>query len=119
MSLESTLRSVTFGFMIVSLVTVLFLISPILIPVVTMLHRRDQRRMLTAACNTHCSQCGAILGVASITRADATWAEHVAALEHERPTIRFRMVRRIWAICAECDSQYGFDTNLRAFDLVP
>jgi hypothetical protein len=46
-------------------------------------------------------------------------AEHLAALRRERPGMRFRLVRRIWAICTACGARYGFNAHLRAFGLVP
>lgn len=89
--------------------------SPVLIPVAMVLHTRDQRRMEAAAGKARCKHCGTILGIPSLHRADAAWAAYVAKLHRDRPGIRFRLVRRLWAICVTCDAEYGYDTALRVF----
>ena len=89
--------------------------SPVLIPIAALLHLRDRRRMEAAARKARCESCGAILGVASLRRADAAWAEHVAALHRDRPGVRFRLVRDLWAMCATCDAEYGFDSASGVF----
>jgi hypothetical protein len=93
--------------------------SPVLIPIALILHARDQRRMQTAAATASCEHCGATLGTESLRRADAAWATHVSALQQARPTIRFRLVRRLWATCATCDAEYDFDATLRTFRRLP
>jgi hypothetical protein len=119
MSLKQGLRDVAFGLLMVFLVMAIFVALPILIPVVGFLHRRDRRRMLTAACSSNCARCGAILGGASLDRADKAWAEHLAALQRDRPGIRFRLVRSVWAVCTACGARYSFDADIRTFGLLP
>jgi hypothetical protein len=98
------------------LMIVAFMIaSPVLIPIAAMLRNRDLRRMRAAADETRCEHCGAILGTESLRRADMDWVAHVAALQRARPTIRFRLVRRLWAKCVTCDAEYNFDATLRTF----
>ena len=88
---------------------------PVLIPIAFLLHVRDQRHMQAAAGNTHCEGCGSILGAASLQRADAAWGQHVTALFRDQPGVRFRLMRRLKAMCAVCGAEYDFDTTLGAF----
>ncbi len=92
--------------------------SPVLIPVAFALHARDRRAMLAIAERTQCKLCGATLGAASLEQADREWAEHVAALHRDRPGIRFRLVRCLWAICAACGGRHGFNAERRLFTLL-
>jgi hypothetical protein len=105
---------------ILLLMVVAFLIAcPVLIPIAFVLHARDQRRMRAAADRARCGRCGAILGAASMHRANTVWAERVAALYRDRPGIRLRLVRRLWALCAACGAEYDFDATLRIFSRLP
>jgi hypothetical protein len=88
---------------------------PFLIPVAIVLHRLDRRRLRKAANQAHCGSCGAILGSASLQRADEVWAEHVATLMRDRPGIRFRLIRHLRATCVVCGAAYDFDATRGVF----
>jgi hypothetical protein len=89
--------------------------SPVLIPIAAVLHARERRHMRAVVRETRCEGCGAILGDASLHRADAVWGEYVATLHRDQPGILFRLLRRLWAVCTVCGAEYDFDAARRAF----
>jgi hypothetical protein len=91
---------------------------PVSVPIAIFLSKRDRRRMQAAALNARCVECGATLGLAALDRADKEWADHVAALQRDQPTMRFRLVRRVLARCSNCGAEYGFDARTRTFSRV-
>jgi len=97
------------------LVLIILIAFPVAIPIGIASWIWDRRRMRAAAERTHCERCGATLGVASLRRADTEWAKRVAALLDARPTMRFRMVRSLWAICEACGAEYDYDFRSRIF----
>ncbi len=54
-------------------------------------------------------------GVASLRRAETEWAKQAAALRHERLMMRHRLIRRVWATCAACGAEYGYDARAHTF----
>jgi hypothetical protein len=104
---------------VVLMVVAVVIASPVLTPIAMALHRRDTRRMQAAVTKSRCDDCGAILGIASWQRAGSLWAAHVAAQGRDNPTIRFRLVRSLYAVCGTCEAQYGFDATLRTFPRLP
>ena len=89
---------------------------PVWLPVVFLLDARDCRLKQGVAEKTQCSRCGATLGLTSLGRANAAWAQHVAALQRRLPQRIFRLgPRRVWAVCVACGAEYGFDDTRRAF----
>jgi hypothetical protein len=101
---------------VVLLAVLMFVGSPVLIPLAFASVARDRRRMLAIAERTACTRCGALLGAASMERADREWEAHVAALQRDRPGVRFRpKPRHLFAVCECCGARYDFDRENRAF----
>jgi hypothetical protein len=92
-----------------SFLLIILLGSPIAIPIAIVSWKRDRRRLQAVAAQTSCEHCGATLGLASLQSADLVWGKRVAALHAARPDMRFRMVRKLWAICATCGTEYDYD----------
>ena len=97
------------------LVLIILIAFPVAVPIAIVSWVWNRRRMRAIAERTHCERCGAILGAASLHRADAEWTKRVAALRDARPTMRFRTVRSLWAICAACGAEYDYDFGSRIF----
>jgi hypothetical protein len=100
---------------VVAVVIAFLITSPVLIPLAAVLNARERRRMQTVADKTRCECCGATLGAASLSLADKQWAEWFAAKRRAQPTVRFRVVRDLWAICPACSAEYNFDAALNTF----
>lgn len=101
-------RDVWLPMAISTLVVAFFLLLPLWIPLVALIHARDQKRMYTAAEGFRCIGCGAILGRVSIERADDEWGRYIDELHRQNPGYRFRVVRKVHAICTECGKSYRF-----------
>jgi hypothetical protein len=100
------------------LVLIVLITFPVTIPIALLSWIWDRRRMQAVAGRTHCERCGATLGVASLRRADTEWAKRVAALQGARPTMRFRMIRSLWAVCAVCGAEFNYDFRSRIFHCI-
>jgi hypothetical protein len=96
-------------------VLIILIAFPVAIPIGIVSWIWDRRRMQAVAGRTHCERCGATLGVASLRRADTEWTKRIAALQAGRPTMRFRMIRSLWAICAACGTEFDYDFRSRIF----
>jgi len=97
------------------LLLIIVIAFPLAVPIAIVLYMRDRRRMQVVAERTSCEPCGAPLGVASLRRADTEWVRHAAALQHVGVMMRFRLVRRVWAICAACGAEYDYDAHTHTF----
>ena len=97
------------------LAIVLLVFLPVIIPVVALLDCAYRRRLTAAACAFACISCGGILGFESIRLADAEWDEHLRELREKYPSIRFRLVRHVRAICPACGVRYAFSERERTF----
>jgi hypothetical protein len=100
---------------IIFVVTVLLVFLPVIIPVVALLHLAYRKRLRATACVFACLSCGGILGLESIRLADAAWDEHIRELRAKHPSIRFRLVRHLHAICPRCGVRYTFLERERTF----
>jgi hypothetical protein len=97
------------------LVLMILIAFPVTIPIGIVSWMWDRRRMRAVAERTHCERCGATLGVAALQSAEAEWTKRVAALQDARPTMRFRMIRSLWAVCAVCGAEFNYDFHSRIF----
>jgi hypothetical protein len=93
------------------------LLSPIIVPYFLIGNAFADRRRKRDAENFRCAQCGSFLGRASIAKADEYWREHVRELHKRFPGSRFRLVRKVWAICTECGARYNYRTKDRTYVL--
>jgi hypothetical protein len=91
------------------------LLSPVFVPIAFLFHARDQKRMYLAAEGFRCIECGAVLGRASIERADDEWERYMDELHRQNPGYRFRVVRTVQAICTKCEKQYRFCETTNRF----
>ena len=85
------------------------LLLPVILPAVAFLNWRDTARLKRKARQTHCPNCGHLLGDEAIERGEAAWRERMSKL-HWRPEmgIRRRVVRDIHAVCPNCNAAYEF-----------
>ncbi len=97
------------------LLLIIAIAFPVAVPIAIVLHMWDRHRMQVVAERSRCECCGATLGVASLRRADTEWAKQAAALRHERLMMRLRLIRRVWATCAACGAEYGYDARAHTF----
>jgi hypothetical protein len=88
---------------------------PILMPIALLSYAREQKRMYFAAEQFRCIECSAILGRASIQRADDEWGRYMEELHRQNPGYRFRVDRTVQAICTECGKQYRFCEKTNRF----
>jgi hypothetical protein len=96
------------GLHVIVLTVLLIVLLPAIIPLVGLSHSVYRRRLIAAARALACLSCGAVLGLESIRLADAAWDAHTRELRVKHPTIRFRVVLRVHAICPVCGAQYTF-----------
>jgi hypothetical protein len=108
-------RAVLLPAAFLAFVVAFILLSPVWVPIALLLHARDQKRMYLAAEGFRCIECGAVLGKASIERADDEWKRYMDELHRQNPGDRFRVVRTVHAICIECEKQYRFCKTTNRF----
>jgi hypothetical protein len=62
---------------------------------------------------------GVVVNVAArrwaLRRADTEWTKQAAALRQARLMMRLRLIRRVWATCAACGAEYGYDAHAHTF----
>jgi len=62
---------------------------------------------------------GVVVNVAArrwaLRRADTEWTKQAAALRQARLMMRLRLIRRVWATCAACGAEYGYDARAHTF----
>ena len=97
------------------IVVAVLLTLPVTMPVAMIQHGRIERRRRQRADKTPCTRCGAVLGEAALARADAEWTAHVDKLHREHPHVMFRLVRKVWAVCAVCGQKHGYDERKDEF----
>jgi hypothetical protein len=108
-------RDVLLPASIFTFVVAFVLLFPLWIPLVGLIHARDQKRMHTAAEGFRCIVCGVILGKASIERADDEWEKYFDELHRQNPGYRFRVERTVHSICTECGKPYLFCEKTNRF----
>ena len=91
------------------LVLVAFILAlPMLLPVAIGRYYLYKHRIHTAAKRSVCPSCGHALGIDAVHRADAYWQSYVAELHRANPSVKFRLVRLIHAICGGCGAWFIF-----------
>lgn len=90
---------------------VLLLSLPVMLPIVAILQAREQRQRQRVAQRSVCVRCGATLGAESLGRADRAWQEEWAERRKRYPHVKWRVIRRVWAVCGGCGAGYGFDNG--------
>ncbi len=88
---------------------------PVAFPMAMIQHTRAERRRKRRVFQAPCARCGAVLGTAAIERADAEWSAYLDKLFRENPGIRFRLVRRVHAVCVACGQSHHYDETADAF----
>lgn len=94
------------------------LLLPVLLPFAALLNFLENRRLKHTAQQFHCVQCGKILGRESLRRADNTWQKQMREFRVKHPGVRYRIVRKLHAICAFCDAEYTYFNAERTFKLI-
>ena len=75
-----------------------------------------QRRR--AAARSHCEACGAPLGRAALDLADRKWGALDGGPHPPGSFVRYRRLRRTFAICVQCGARHGYDQARRVFPLL-
>ena len=107
------------GLMVFTGLVVLMISLPVTLPLVAVLHAREMRRRRLAVENFACAVCGNVLGEPALARADTVWAGYIERLCREKPGYRFRLVRRVHAVCTRCGAGYEYDDSQRVFRPLP
>jgi hypothetical protein len=104
-----------FGLAIGLMGAILVICLPVILPLVLVLQALDYRRMRSAARKFPCLSCGSHLGAEAIRLADEAWQQYFSNMRANNPTIRFRIVRHLRAICPRCGRRYDFVEPQRTF----
>jgi|SRR5579872_749517 len=64
-----------------------------------------------------CANCGTILGIKSLELADTEWERQLEEMRREHSDVKFKIVRTLHAICANCGTKYRFVKKDRTFVL--
>lgn len=115
--LPAKLRGVAFGLSIIAGAVLLVVLLPVIIPFLAFTQWRDGKRLRALARDFTCLQCGKVMGEQAVALGDAFWRDHMATLQATSPTIRFRVVRTVHAVCPHCGAKYQFMDDNRT--LVP
>jgi hypothetical protein len=103
-----TARRILFACTVSVSLVLLIVLLPAIIALVGLSHGLCRKRLIAAARAVACLSCGAVLGLASIRLADVAWDGHMRELRAKHSASRFRVVRRVHAICPVCRAQYTF-----------
>jgi hypothetical protein len=104
------------GIAITLLAIVFIVLSPVIIPVVALLHRAYRRRLAAVACTFACLSCGRMLGPDAAALADAEWEATRQQRQEDGPRLwrgGRRMVRDLDAICPSCGARYAYSDATR------
>lgn len=107
------------GPLLIAAMVLLLFTLPITLPIVALLHKRDQGRLRVAACGMRCVRCDHLLGIASLDASDAAERERMAELHRLYPFHKLRIVRRSHARCVNCGTDYAWDERRRVLELAP
>lgn len=96
--------------LVLTLVVVLFLLLlPIIIPLVAVMHWRNDARMRKLAASMICVRCEQVMGAIAPKLADSAWNAEFDAIMKQSPGIRRRrIVRTVHAICPHCGQRYRY-----------
>jgi hypothetical protein len=101
------------------ILSLLVLISlPVTLPVAMLQQSFIENRKRRLASTQVCSRCNMLLGLDSLQRADNEWSAYVTKLHADHPHSRFRLVRKVMAIC-DCGVKYSFGEKHMRFVLIP
>lgn len=93
-----------------------FLVAlPVILPLACILHLIYRHRLMIAGKSEVCPECGQILGVESVQKADESWKAHVADIRRVHPGTRFRWIRWVHSICTVCGSRLQFQEKTGTF----
>ncbi len=101
------------------LLAVLIVLLPVLLPVGFIQQAIHDRRVRRAAEAFACLRCGATLGTRAVTLADQEFSRRMAQLRRDHPTVMFRTVRTIHALCPACGQEHRYSEKQRTFIRTP
>src|SRR5579871_1587260 len=78
-------------------------------------HRNDLISLRKTANEFRCVSCGMILGMKSLELAETECMRHMEELRRQNPGVKFRMIRNLHAICANCGTMFSFVKKDRTF----
>lgn len=93
------------------------LLLPVLVPLGFISYTHSKRRLKRAAEQSKCPTCGLILGKEALKSADERWHEYVSCLHRQNPGVRFRLLRRVHAICVSCGTSLQFLEQTQEFQI--
>ncbi len=97
------------------LVILLLVAMPVLIPIAMVQQVLHERWMRAAARWRSCPACGVVLGVEALGLANKRWQVYLAETHRDNPGIRFRLVRKVFAICTRYGAEWGYDEKAMNF----
>lgn len=103
---------------VVAFFTLLFALSPLLIPIAAVTRAQHRRRIRRAAQAFTCPRCAAPLGTAAIPLAREQWRAELDDYQRRNPGLRFNVHPYYDAVCPRCRSRYAFRPGAPSFDLV-
>lgn len=77
----------------------------------------DNRKLHEAAERSKCPKCGATLGVAAVERSREVSRAYWEQMRKDHPSIRFRIVQRVYAICTQCSTSLRFEEKDSTFHI--
>lgn len=92
---------------------------PVILPYILIADAFADRRRKRDADTFTCTQCGNVLGRASIAKANEIWREHVRELYKRFPGARIHLVLNVWDICSVYGAQYNYHERDRTYILRP
>lgn len=84
-----------------------------LVSIAILLHRRERSALLAAVRVLPCPVCGGELSALALKAADDLWRRHFAVIVERNPGMKFRMIRRLDAVCQACGARLWFDQKAR------
>ena len=100
---------------IAALIVAFVLLLPVIVPLGLAMYCRDRLRLRSAARRFVCLDCGNRLGTAAIRRADVEWGRYVDDRHRRYPDVKFRLRRRLHAVCPACGRRYQYVEKARTF----
>jgi predicted RNA-binding Zn-ribbon protein involved in translation (DUF1610 family) len=111
--LPARFRGFAFGLSIVAGAVILVVLLPVIIPFLAFTQWRDGKRLLALARTFVCLSCGKVMGEEAVALGDAFWRGHMTEVHKNSPTIRFRVVRTVHAVCPHCGAKYQLTDGRR------
>lgn len=109
------IRDLLLNVLLILVLIVFIPLLPIILPLVSFLQNREDRRKRALAEKFRCLNCNQILGGTALELADKEWFEYVEQLHRDNPGMRFRLNRILDAVCPTCGERYTYREKENSF----